>query len=163
MKDIVGSKNDLLEIAQKLEYKNQLSRTVEEDYFEPGMMENLEQYKGIYDESTNTVILRMEAKGLRYDNRTYNLEQVSVGDKIELIREFDNPYNSNNFKINSENGKSLGNCSLEFCNTLAPLYDGGYATILDATVTYIEHLKDRSRYAKQGVLFFEVKIKLRGI
>lgn len=162
MTDIVASKKDLLEFVSFLNQKFELSKTVEPDYFEPGMMENLDQYKGEYDESNNMITLRVDAKGLRYDNRTQNLERLSVGEPVDIVRESGNLYNSNNFMIKNKN-YSLGNLPAELCNTLAPLYDSGYATVLSAEVSYIEKLRDRSRYAKQGVLFIEMCIKLRSI
>lgn len=162
MTDIVASKKDLLEFVSFLNHKFELSEVVESDYFEPGMMENLNQYKGEYDESNNMITLRVDAKGLRYDNRTQNLERLSVGEPVDVVRESGNLYNSNNFMIKNKN-YSLGNLPAELCNALAPLYDSGYATVLSAKVSYIEKLRDRSRYAKQGVLFIELCIKLRSI
>ena len=44
MIDAVSSKKDLLDYVKTLNDKYQLSLTRDEDYFEPGMMENLEQY-----------------------------------------------------------------------------------------------------------------------
>lgn len=162
MTDIVASKKDLLEFVSFLNQKFELSKTVEPDYFEPGMMENLDQYKGEYDESNNMITLRVDAKGLRYDNRTQNLERLSVGEPVDIVRESGNLYNSNNFMIKNKK-YSLGNLPAELCNALAPLYDSGYATVLSAEVSYIEKLRDRSRYAKQGILFVELHIKLRSI
>ena len=162
MTDIVASKKDLLEFVSFLNQKFELSKTVEPDYFEPGMMENLDQYKGEYDECNNMITLRVDAKGLRYDNRTQNLERLFVGEPVDIVRESGNLYNSNNFMIKNKN-YSLGNLPAELCNALAPLYDSGYATVLSAEVSYIEKLRDRSRYAKQGVLFIEMCIKLRSI
>lgn len=121
--------------------------TCGEEYFEPGMMENLDQYKGEYDETKNVIIIRVESKGLRYENRTQNLEKVSVNDSVYIKRESANAFNSNNFTIESEMGVTLGNLPADLCNALAPLYDSGYATILKSTVSYIEKLRERSRYA----------------
>lgn len=162
MTDIVASKKDLLEFVSFLNHKFELSEIIESDYFEPGMMENLNQYKGEYDESYNMITIRVDAKGLRYDNRTQNLERISVGEPVDIVRESSNLYNSNNFMIKNKNN-SLGNLPAELCNALAPLYDAGYAIILSAKVSYIEKLRDRSRYAKQGVLFIEMCIKLRSV
>ncbi len=163
MIDAVASKKDLLDYVKTLNDKYQLSLTRDEDYFEPGMMENLEQYKGEYDETKNTITLRVESKGMRYENRTQNLEKISVNDSIQIKRDSANTFNSNNFTIESENGLTLGNLPADLCNTLAPLYDSGYATILTSTVSYIEKLRERSRYAKQGVMFVELHIKMRGV
>ena len=98
MTDIVSLKEDLLSFTESLNQKFELSKTVSEDYYEPGMMENLEQYKGEYDRESNTIILRTEAKGLRYDNRTRNLEKMSVGDSVDIERDSGNLYNPNNFE-----------------------------------------------------------------
>lgn len=163
MADILQAKHDLLEFVNGLNHKYELSKTAGEDYYEPGMMENLEQYRGEYVEQVNMIFLRVESKGLRYDNQTQNLERIAVGDEVRIVRDIDNPYNSNNFAIKSNKNEALGNLPAELCNALAPLYDAGYATILTATVSYIERLKDRSRYAKQGVMFVELNIKMRGI
>lgn len=163
MADVLQAKKDLLEFANGLNYKYELSKTVGEDYYEPGMMENLEQYRGEYSERDNILFLRVDSKGLRYDNQTQNLERISVGDELRIVRNIDNSYNSNNFTIKGNKNEALGNLPAELCDALAPLYDAGYATVLSATVSYIERLRDRSRYAKQGVMFVELIIKMRGI
>ena len=162
MMNILNAKQDLLDYANNLNDRYLLSKTVDETYFEPGLMENLEQYRGEYKDGQNIIILRVEAKGLRYDNRTKNLDRIKVGDSVDIIRDSENQYNSNNFKIKNRND-SLGNLPAELCNVLAPLYDAGYATILTSTVSYVEYLKDRSRYAKQGIMFMELTIRMRGI
>ena len=162
MNDAIKAKNDLLEYVYTLNQKFELSKTITEDYFEPGMMENLEQYKGEFNEVDNIIVLRVDAKGLRYDNRTQNLEKLQVGDTIQIIRDMENQFNHNNFNINA-NGMSLGTLPAELCNVLAPLYDNKLVTISSSKVSYIERLRDRSRYAKQGVLFIEINIILRGI
>lgn len=159
--DVLNAKNDLLDYVNQIEYKHQLSKTVGDDYFEPGMMENLEQYKGEYDDYNDVITLKTAVKGLRYDNRTQNLEKVSVGDAVIVIRESENVYNSNNFTVTDKFGKSLGNLPAELCNALAPLYDSGYAEIQKSTASYIEKINERSRYANQGVLFLELVIKLK--
>lgn len=162
MTKLINAKNELLDLAGRLNYKYELSKTVSADYFDPGMMENLEQYMGIYDETDNVITLRFESKGLRYDNRTQNLEKLTIGDEIQIVREESNPFNSNNFMIKNRND-SLGNLPAELCNALAPLYDTGYAVIQSSKISYLEKIKERSRYAKQGILFIEIAIRLRGI
>jgi hypothetical protein len=161
--DIKSLKEDLLIEINKLAYKFELSSTVSDDYFEPGMMENLDQYYGSYDDTTNTIVLKTEVKGLRYEGRTPRLERLSVGDTIAVVREESNIYNSNNFMVNTADGKSLGNMPAELCNAIAPLYDMGYLTIDSATISYLEKIQDRSRYAKQGVLFIKLILHLRNI
>ena len=162
MTNLLNAKSDLLEFVSELQRKYELSKTVSNDYYEPGMMENLEQYKGVYDENNKVIVLRIEAKGLRYDNRTQNLERLTGGETVQIIRDESNLFNHNNFMIQNKTD-SLGNLPAELCNALAPLYDAGCAVIKTATVSYIERIRDRSRYAKQGVLFVELQIQLKGI
>ena len=163
MLNINLAKTDLLNAVSRLQEKKELAENIGPDYYDPGNMENLDQYLGEYDEATNTITLRTESKGLRYEERTPRLDYLSVGDSVQLIREPNNPFNENNIMILSEQGESLGSLSAELCNVIAPLMDLGYAAIKSASVSYIERIRDRSRYAKQGVLFVEVHIALYGI
>lgn len=161
--DIDSLKSDLLSEIEKLNSKFELSQNIPENYFEPGMMENLDQYYGKYDEGSNTVVIKTNIKGLRYEGRTIRLDDLTVGKKVKILRESFNAYNSNNFMIVTLENESLGNLSADLCNVIAPLYDRGYLTIENAIVSYIEKIQDRSRYAKQGVLFVEITAKFRGI
>ena len=163
MLNIELAKKDLLDAIVKLQSKKELSANVGPDYYEPGNMEYLDQYLGVYDESAKIVTLRTEAKGLRYEERTPRLDYLSVGDPVQLVREPGNPFNDNNIAILSESGESLGNLSAELCNVIAPLADLGYAEMKNAYASFIERIKDRSRYAKQGVLFIEFQIVFHGV
>lgn len=90
--DINILKQDLIIEINKLAHKFELSSVIPDDYFEPGMMENLDQYYGSYDETTQTIILKTEVKGLRYEERTPRLEKISVGDPVVVAREESNIY-----------------------------------------------------------------------
>ena len=151
----------LLEEAAKLQEKKELAAVVGPDWYEPGRMENLDQYAGEYDEPRHMLTLRTESKGLRYDERTPRLDYLAVGDPVQLVREPDNPFNTNNVRILSERGEDLGNLSASLCNAVAPLWDAGCLEIRDARVSYIERIRDRSRYARQGVLFVELRMELK--
>ena len=155
--------DNFFDILQALDKKYQLSKTVGPDYYEPGMMENLEQYQGDYDSNKKIAIIKTEVKGLRYENRTSRLDSLLIGETIQILREPGNVYNSNNFTVLNNRGESLGNLPAELCNALAPLYDAGYAVIDSSSVSYIERIGERSRYAKQGVLFTKIVLRLRGI
>ena len=155
------AKKDLLSVVAQHQEKKELSEKVGPDYYEPGNMEFLDQFLGVFDEETNTITIRTEAKGLRYEERTPRLDFLSVGDPVQLVREPSNPFNENNIMILSQQGESLGNLSAGLCNVIAPLADLGYAVIKDAHVSYLERISERSRYAKQGVLFVEFQIALR--
>ena len=155
------AKEALLEAVAKLQEKKELAASVGPDWYEPGRMENLDQYLGVYDESSRTITLRTESKGLRYDERTPRLDYLSVGDPVRLEREPDNPYNPNNIRILSKSDEDLGTPSAELCNLMAPLLDAGLLVILSVRVSYLERIRDRSRYARQGVLFVEISMQLK--
>lgn len=163
MLNYVLAKEDLLSAVAQIQEKKDLSGHVGADYYEPGKMENLDQYLGVYDENTKTITLRTESKGLRYEERTPRLDYRSVGDPVQLVREPTNSFNSNNIMILSDSGESLGNLSADLCNVISPLLDLGYLTIHDAHITYIERIRERSRYARQGVLFIQFQVQLHGI
>ena len=152
---------NLLEEIDKLQQKYELSKKVGRDYYEPGMMEYLDQYYGHYNQDTGELLLRFEAKGTRYEGRTRILEDVKQKQLLQILRDKDNKYNSNNFVILTIDNKDVGNMPAELCNAIAPLYDSGQLSILKAEVSYIEPVTKRSRYAKQAVLFIEMKCQLQ--
>lgn len=153
-------KTMLLAEAVKLHNKFELSKTVTQDYFEPGMMEYLDKHEGLYDQANGIVTLRFDSRGTRYDGRTEEIEKLHVGDTVQLKRDAANPFNPNNFVILSPKGRDVGNMPAELCNAIAPLYDAGKLIFISASVSFVEPLSQRSRYAKQAVLFVELKIKL---
>ena len=76
------------------------------------------------------------------------------------MREPSNPFNGNNIMIFSKDGEDIGNLPANLCNVISPLLDIGYLTISESHITYLERVKDRSRYAQQGVLFVEIVLRL---
>ena len=153
-------KENLLREVEKLHQRYELSKTLEPDYFEPGMMEYLDQSEGLYEECTGQMLLRFEARGTRYEGRTEQIEKVTAGDAIQVIRDRENPFNPNNFAMLTAKGKNVGNMPVELCNAIAPLYDDGNLHFLGASVSYVEPISKRSRHAKQAVLFVELRMKL---
>lgn len=150
----------LIEQINKLDEKRKLSETVGPDYFEPGMMEYLEQYLGTYDDTTGRFVVRFESKGTRYNGRTEQIEKVNIGDPLEIRRDPENQFNSNNFLIFTEKGYDVGNMPAELCNVTAQLYDAGDLVIKKAEASFVDPISKRSRYAKQAVLFVEVEGKI---
>ncbi len=161
MMNLELAKKALLEAVAGLQEKKDLAASVGPDWYEPGLMENLEQYLGVSDESRRTLTLRTDSKGLRYDERTPRLDYLSVGDPVRLVREPDNPFNTNNIRFLSEDGEDLGTPSAALCNVIAPLWDSGELKVISAQVSYLERIRDRSRYARQGVLFVEICMELK--
>ena len=153
-------KEQFLGELSKLHARYELSRTVGPDYFEPGMMEYLDQSEGLYDAATGQVLLRFEVRGTRYDGRTEQIERVKPGDKIQVVREKENPFNANNFTLLTARGRNVGNMPAELCNAMAPLYDTGELVFEEAIASFVEPISRRSRHAKQAVLFVELRARL---
>ena len=162
MADARDLKEFFLERIGEYDRKYELSKTVGPDYYEPGMMENLDQYYG-REEPPGIYLVKVDAKGLRYEERTPKLKECKVNDPVKIVRDRENEYNSNNFNIVLSDGFVIGMLPANLCNVVAPLFDMGYLVIDSAKISYIEQLQDRSRYAKQGVLFVEMHIRLRGV
>ena len=151
----------LLEELEKLNAKRALADSRPEDWFEPGMMEHLEQYGGEYRPAEGVIVLKTEVKGLRYEDRTPRLDRLAVGDPVRILRDPENRYNPNNFTVENSQGENLGNLPAELCNAMAPPVDAGEAVIADAVVSWVERILERSRYARQGVLFLRLTLRLR--
>ena len=66
----------LYDVVERLHQRYELSKTITPDYFEPGMMEYLEQSDGCYDSETGDILLRFEVKGTRYEGRTETIEKM---------------------------------------------------------------------------------------
>ena len=84
----IEMKENLLKELEKLHKRKELSKAVGPDYFEPGMMEYLDQSEGLYDTSTGEILVRFEAKGTRYDGRT---ERTGRTGSMRLCCRYDRP------------------------------------------------------------------------
>ena len=160
---LLEQKELLIAEMQKLRDRFELSKTVGPDYFEPGMMEYLDQSFGSVNEATGEMILRFECRGTRYEGRTERIENVHLGDEIRIEREKETPYDPNSFVIMDQKGQSLGNVPAAISSALAPLYDSGNVVFEIAFVSFVEPISKRSRHAKQAILFVELHLKLVGI
>ena len=63
-------------------------------------------------------------------------------------------------KLLTRKQRDVGNMPAELCNAIAPLYDSGHLTFLSARVSFVEPLSRRSRYARQAVLFVELRCRI---
>ena len=75
-KEIMISK--LIEEVEKLRHRQELSKTVTPDYFEPGMMEYLDKSDGVFEPETGKLLLRFEVKGTRYDGKISRFQNLIV-------------------------------------------------------------------------------------
>ena len=160
MNSFEEQKKLLLDEAERLHKRNELSKEIGPEYFEPGMMEYLDQSDGCWNDSTGELVLRFESRGTRYNGRTEQIERVHQGDIVQIIRNPENEFNHNNFMLFTEKGKDIGNMPAELCNVIAPLYDSGKLNIERACVSFVDPLSKRNRHAKQAVLFVEMHAKV---
>lgn len=154
-------KENLLREVKKLHQRYELSKTVKPDYFEPGMMEYLDQSEGFFNPVTGEILIRFEVKGTRYEGRTEQIEKLKQRDTIQIVRDHENAYNPNNFTVLTMKGKNLGNMPAQLCNVIAPLYDSGNLIFNGAEVSFADPISRRSRHAKQAVLFVELKMNIQ--
>ena len=155
-------KDNLLIEIEKLHKRQLLAGTVGPDYYEPGLMEYLNQSDGKFDEMTGELVLHFESRGTRYDGRTEQIEKVKLGDEVRVTRDEENPFNHNNFLLLTRKGRGIGCMPAELCNVIAPLYDEGTLTFEGASVSFVEPISKRSRHAKQAVLFVELRARVSG-
>lgn len=154
-------RNLLRHEVERLHRRHELAAAVGPDWFEPGMMEYLDQSDADCDEAAGTLMLRFEARGTRYEGRTAEIERVRAGEAVRVVRDPENTYNPNNFTLETARGHSLGNMPASLCNALAPLYDSGELVFEKAAVSFTDPLSKRSRHAKQAVLFVQLDARLR--
>lgn len=153
--------DNLLVEVKKLHQKNELSKNISSDYYEPGMMEYLDKYEGVFDEATGKLLLRFESMGTRYEGRTEQIEAIKEGDTIRIVRDKENTFNPNNFVLMTETNKDVGCLPAALCNVIAPLFDNGKFVFEKVSVSYAEPISQRSRYAKKAVLFVEAFCQVR--
>ena len=84
---IQEQKENLLSEVDKLHQRHELAQSVSEDYFEPGLMEYLDQSEGVFDEACGEILIRFEVKGTRYEGRTEQIEKVKTGDPVQIVRD----------------------------------------------------------------------------
>ena len=131
----------LLKEMEKLHRKKLLSMNLPENYFEPGEMEYLDQYDAVFFDGDSTWSISFEVKGTQYEGRTEEIERVHVGDPVIVLRDKDNLYNPNNFRIMSNKKRDEGRLQLTLAN-----------------VSFVEPISARNRYARKAVLFITVKV-----
>ena len=121
------------------------------------LLNNDSFHKGSFDNNTGTFTINFESMGTMYEGRTPNIEYVNVGDTIQIVRDKKNKYNSNNFRLLTQDGKDVGNMPADICDALAPLYDKDEIEITSANASYVEPLSKRGPRCKKGILFVEIQ------
>lgn len=154
------TKKRIAEYADRLKAYKMLSGDKPEDLFMPEVMEYLSEYDGAYNNDKSKFALCFEIKGTRYEERTYNIEHVSQGDVLYIERETTNTVNPNNFQVFNKRHENIGVLPAELCNILAPIYDEGGLKIDSASVSFVDHILERSRYATKSVVFCGLNVSI---
>lgn len=113
-------------------------------------------FDGFLDFKHGELVINFSAAGTQYDGRTENIENVKTGDLIQVIRDPENEYNSNNFRLFTGTGEDVGNMPAEICNVLAPHYDHGRLFFSNVKASYVEPRSKRGKLAMTGILFIEL-------
>lgn len=116
-----------------------------------------------FNERTNLAEISIEVVGTQYEGRSGRIENISVGDSVNLVREPENKYNTNNISVQNTVGQSLGNLPADLANVLSPLLDGAEAKIKQAKVSFVEPLSKRSARAKKAILYVSFLVELEKV
>lgn len=160
MDNIQQTQAKLVEYADRLKSYKALSANKPDDFFAPDISEYIDKYDGAYNADKTRFSLCFEVKGTRYEERTYNIEHINQGDPLIIERDSGNAYNTNNFVVLNNRHENIGVLPAELCNILAPLYDVGSLKIVAASVGYVDHILERSRYATKSVVFCGLSVSL---
>lgn len=152
--------SSLFEEVEKLNNRYELSKNIGDGYYEPGMMEFLDKSYGVYNEETESLVIRFEVAGTRYEGRTEYIEYLRKGDTVTVVRDKTNCFNPNNFYLESNRKVNIGNIPASLCNVMAPLFDRENLVIEKSVVSYVEPISKRSKHAKKAVLFVELACRL---
>lgn len=99
----------------------------------------------------------LELVGTHFDGRESRIEKLKCGDEVNLIREFDNQYDSNAILICNDEG-SLGHISAINARILSPIIDNELITI-DKVVVEEVCPKSKLLNSKRKGGYVEVKVK----
>lgn len=113
-----------------------------------------------FDPGRHAATLTVEVAGTQYDGRSQRLEKLARGNKVNLTREPSNPYDSNAIAVVASDGGSLGNLPSQVSEFLAPLLDGGFASIRDVRISYLLPLSQRGGRAKKAILYVTFNIEM---
>lgn len=87
--------------------------------------------------------------GTQYENRNDRIENLKISDEVKLLREPENPYDSNAILVVNEEG-SLGHISSESAKEISPLIDNNLLKIKKAIVHEVVPLSKFVGTKKKG-------------
>lgn len=113
-----------------------------------------------FDAAGQTATLTVEVAGTQYEGRSQHLEKFTLGNDVNLTREPSNQYDSNAIAVTAPDGVALGNLPSNVSEFLAPLLDGGFASVSDARISYLLPLSQRGGRAKKAILYIQFTVGL---
>ena len=116
---------------------------------------DFEVERNIDNEKANQSLFKTELVGTQYNGRNERIEKVKIGDKVNLIREPDNKYDSNAIDVRNEEG-SLGHVQSYLTYVLAKKLDNGHK--YSAKVSNVIPLSQRSKRCKNAIIEIEIKM-----
>lgn len=116
---------------------------------------DFELEKNIDNENANQSLFKTELVGTQYEGRNERIEKVKIGDKVKLIREPDNKYDSNAIDVHNDEG-TLGHIPSDVAYNLAQILDNGHKYV--AEVSNVVPLSQRSKKCKSSIIEIEIKI-----
>lgn len=107
-----------------------------------------------YNQRIRTADICIKAVGTKYEGRPERISKMKVNDSVNIVREPDNQYNSNNLSVRNQKGESLANLPEELGNALSPVIDAGDAEITNAKIELLEFKRNTySMYIALSVKF----------
>jgi ankyrin repeat protein len=99
-----------------------------------------------------------ELVGTGYEGRASNIENMNVGEQVELKRNPNNPHDSNAIEVLNILDQSLGHIPKDYAAVLAPALDQGLVYIESAEVLSVTPLSQRGQRAKSPLISVAVKL-----
>lgn len=121
-----------------------------------------EKIFGEYNQQTMEVIINN--KVVRTDlfaNSNYLIENINMGDQLIIVREKTNKFDSNALLIKNKDDEPIGYLDYSSAQVLSPLIDKNELEIINIKAKYVEPLSKRSKKSKYGLLYFELKLKVK--
>ena len=157
---IAQKKKDTELVAMLLNYRGEnISRDIINKMVDLEDRGNIKIYSNVSAEICENIDFSFEVVGTQFEGRSQRIENVKVGQGMNIKREPNNEYDSMAISINDLEGNSLGHVPAYIVEFLSPLIDAGEVVISEAKVYEVQPLSKRSARAKKAIL--EVMLTIR--
>lgn len=101
-----------------------------------------------------------EISGTGFEDRSKSIEDIDLGDKLYLERDYNNEYDKYAIEVKDEKGRLLGYIPRYENIKLARLIDNNILDRIDARVSYVLHKSKKGSRAKKADLKIEINYDL---